>query len=66
MKSSSTSATKVICDLIAADYPLVREGLVTILKDWIWSLIGPNETFGSAVFRIDKHDVLRIAAWCVD
>jgi hypothetical protein len=29
-------------------------------------LIGPNETFGSAVLRIDKHDVLRIAAWGVD
>ena len=29
-------------------------------------LIGPNETFGSADLRIDKHDVLRIAAWGVD
>src|SRR6267143_3343348 len=29
-------------------------------------LIGPNETFGCAVLRIDKHDVLWIAAWRVD
>ena len=29
-------------------------------------LIGPNETFGGAVLRIDKHDVLWIAAWRVD
>ena len=32
MKSSSTSATKVIRVLIADDHPVVREGLVTILK----------------------------------
>jgi DNA-binding NarL/FixJ family response regulator len=32
MKSSSTSATKVIRVLIADDRPIVREGLVTILK----------------------------------
>ncbi len=29
-------------------------------------LIGPNETFGCAVLRIHKHDVLWIAAWRVD
>jgi hypothetical protein len=29
-------------------------------------LIGPNEAFGCAVLRIDKHDVLGIAAWRVD
>ena len=27
---------------------------------------GPNETFGCAVLRIDKDDVLWIAAWRVD
>src|SRR5438132_8510356 len=32
MKSSSISATKVIRVLIADDHPVVREGLVTILK----------------------------------
>jgi CheY-like chemotaxis protein len=32
MKSSSTSATKVIRVLIADDHPIVREGFVTILK----------------------------------
>jgi len=32
MKSSSTSVTKVIRVLIADDHPVVREGLVTILK----------------------------------
>jgi CheY-like chemotaxis protein len=32
MRSSSTSATKVIRVLIADDHPVVREGLVTILK----------------------------------
>ena len=32
MKSSSTSATNVIRVLIADDHPVVREGLVTILK----------------------------------
>jgi two-component system NarL family response regulator len=32
MKSSFTSATKVIRVLIADDHPVVREGLVTILK----------------------------------
>jgi DNA-binding NarL/FixJ family response regulator len=32
MKSSSKSATKVIRVLIADDHPVVREGLVTILK----------------------------------
>ena len=32
MKSSSTSITKVIRVLIADDHPVVREGLVTILK----------------------------------
>jgi two-component system, NarL family, response regulator len=32
MKSSSTYATKVIRVLIADDHPVVREGLVTILK----------------------------------
>src|ERR1700745_3274739 len=29
-------------------------------------LIGSNETFGCTVLRIDKHDVLWIAAWGVD
>jgi hypothetical protein len=28
--------------------------------------MGPNETFGGAVLRIDKHDVFWIAAWRVD
>jgi hypothetical protein len=32
MKASSTSATKVIRVLTADDHPVVREGLVTILK----------------------------------
>ena len=32
MESSSTSVTKVIRVLIADDHPVVREGLVTILK----------------------------------
>ena len=32
MKTSSTSVTKVIRVLIADDHPVVREGLVTILK----------------------------------
>ena len=32
MKSSSRSITKVIRVLIADDHPVVREGLVTILK----------------------------------
>ena len=32
MKASSTSATKVIRVLIADDHPVVREGLVAILK----------------------------------
>ena len=32
MKASSTSVTKVIRVLIADDHPVVREGLVTILK----------------------------------
>ena len=29
-------------------------------------LIGPNEGIRCAVLRIDKHDVLWIAAWRVD
>jgi DNA-binding NarL/FixJ family response regulator len=32
MKSSATSVTKAIRVLIADDHPVVREGLVTILK----------------------------------
>jgi hypothetical protein len=57
MKSSSTSATKVIRVLIADDHPVVREGLVTILKSEKVVLVllvvvlrpGESESLGSQV-----------------
>ena len=55
MKSSSTSATKVIRVLIADDHPVVREGLVTILKS---VYISENTVKGHVKSILTKLDAI--------
>ena len=42
------------------------EGAVTVTVVEQWLLVGPNKALWCAIFRIDKDDVLWMAAWRVD